>query len=39
MAKPPPDKLNIIPTEAAPLVAVIGVGFVGTGLVDLLSSK
>ncbi|KAF5974994.1 UDP-n-acetyl-D-mannosamine 6-dehydrogenase [Fusarium coicis] len=27
------------PTEATPLVAVIGVGFVGTGLVDSFSSK
>ncbi|WKT54002.1 UDP-glucose/GDP-mannose dehydrogenase [Fusarium oxysporum f. sp. vasinfectum] len=39
MAKTTPDKSNITPTEATPLVAVIGVGFVGTGLVDSFSSK
>ncbi|KAF9771655.1 hypothetical protein IL306_010711 [Fusarium sp. DS 682] len=38
-AKTSPAKLIMAPTEATPLVAVIGVGFVGTGLVDSFSSK
>jgi UDP-N-acetyl-D-mannosaminuronate dehydrogenase len=37
--KTSPAKTIVIPTEATPLVAVIGVGFVGTGLVDSFSSK
>ncbi|KAM0239625.1 hypothetical protein ACHAP5_008196 [Fusarium lateritium] len=35
----PAAKTTVSPTEATPLVAVIGVGFVGTGLVDSFSSK
>lgn len=35
----PAAKPIVSPTEATPLVAVIGVGFVGTGLVDSFSSK
>ncbi|KAL5586070.1 hypothetical protein FOBRF1_015940 [Fusarium oxysporum] len=38
-AKTSPAKPIMAPTEATPLVAVIGVGFVGTGLVDSFSSK
>lgn len=38
-AKTSPAKPFMAPTEATPLVAVIGVGFVGTGLVDSFSSK
>ncbi|KAH7174242.1 uncharacterized protein B0J16DRAFT_403849 [Fusarium flagelliforme] len=37
--KTSPAKPIVTPTEATPLVAVIGVGFVGTGLVDSFSSK
>ncbi|KAF5664093.1 UDP-n-acetyl-D-mannosamine 6-dehydrogenase [Fusarium circinatum] len=37
-AKTSPIKPIVTPTEATPLVAVIGVGFVGTGLVDSFSS-
>ncbi|KAF5620192.1 UDP-n-acetyl-D-mannosamine 6-dehydrogenase [Fusarium sp. NRRL 52700] len=38
-AKTAPANPMMAPTEATPLVAVIGVGFVGTGLVDSFSSK
>ncbi|KAF4436159.1 hypothetical protein F53441_13303 [Fusarium austroafricanum] len=38
-AKTSPSKPIVSSTEATPLVAVIGVGFVGTGLVDSFSSK
>ncbi|KAI1024222.1 hypothetical protein LB504_005104 [Fusarium proliferatum] len=37
-AKTSPAKPIMTPTEVTPLVAVIGVGFVGTGLVDSFSS-
>ncbi|KAF5661434.1 UDP-n-acetyl-D-mannosamine 6-dehydrogenase [Fusarium heterosporum] len=39
VAKTSPAKITVSPTEATPLVAVIGVGFVGTGLVDSFSSQ